>query len=402
MTSDPQPPQRTGHRRTGLLLLTVVVLLAAAGYFAWWTLVGSKRVTTDNAYVQGNIVQVTTQLSGTVLAIHADDTDLVHAGQPLVTLDDTDSRVTLEQAEAQLGQTVREVRALFANVAALESEVVKRKAEHKRARTDLARAEGDLERRQGLLASGAVGREEVQHAKAAVAAARSAVDAAQAAIAATDEQLKASRVLTDGTEVREHPNVRRAAARVEEAWLALSRTTLPAPITGHVARRSVQLGQRLNAGTTVMSVIPLDQVWVEANFKESQLRHIRIGQPVQLVADLYGDDVRFEGRVQGLAAGTGAVFALLPAQNATGNWIKVVQRVPVRIALDSKQTAEHPLRIGLSMEARIDITERDGPALADTPRTQPLASTDVYQALARGARERIEQIVAANLAPSPR
>lgn len=399
-TLDRQHDQ-SSRRKRGLLAVATVVALGAIGYGAWWVLVASRYVDTDNAYVQGNVVQVTPQVAGTVLSIHADDTDRVEAGQPLVTLDPSDANVALEQAEAQLAQAVREARALYANNAALASAVALREAEVARAKNELSRVTGDLTRRSGLLASGAVGAEEVQHARDAVASARSALAASEAAVVAAREQLAASTSLTVGTSIERHPNVLRAAARVREAWLAVRRATLPAPLTGHVAKRSVQVGQRVQAGAPLMAVVALDQVWVEANFKEAELRGMRIGQPAQVTADLYGKDIKYTGTVAGLGAGTGASFALLPAQNATGNWIKVVQRVPVRIALDPKQVREHPLRVGLSMHARVDIRNRDGESLASTARSTPVAATPVFDALGSGADARVAEIIAANLAGNP-
>lgn len=389
--------RNSSRRRRGLLMLTLVVIASAIGYGAWWMLVGSRYMSTDNAYVQGSVVQVTPQAAGAVVAIHADETELVRAGQPLVTLDDADARIALERAEAQLGRTVREVRALYAENATLKASIAVREAGLKRVRTDLTRAEGDLARRAGLVASGAVRAEEVQHIRDTISTGRSAVAAAEAEVLAAREALAANQVMTDATSVEQHPNVLHAAAQVREAWLALARTKVAAPVTGHVARRTVQIGQRVQAGGPLMSVVALDQVWVDANFKEPQLRSIRIGQPVKLTADVYGSKVVYEGRVQGLAAGTGAVFALLPAQNATGNWIKVVQRVPVRIALDARQLAEHPLRLGLSMHATVEISDRSGQALADTPRSTPLATTPMFENATDGADARIASIIAANL-----
>jgi membrane fusion protein (multidrug efflux system) len=393
---------RTSKRRTGLLLLTAAVVLGGIAWGAWWWLVGSRYMTTDNAYVHGNVVQVTPQAAGAIVAIHADETDLVKAGQPLVTLDAADARVALERAEAQLGQVVREVRGMYANNATLRAGIALREAELQRVKSELARAEGDLARREGLLASGAVRAEEVQHVRATITTQRSAVAAAEAGLRAAREQLAANLVMTEDTSIEDHPNVQRAAAQVREAWLALARATVVSPVNGHVARRTAQIGQRVQAGAPLMSVVALDQVWVEANFKEPQLRGIRIGQPVTVTADVHGSEVVYQGRVQGLGAGTGAVFALLPAQNATGNWIKVVQRVPVRIALDPQQLAAHPLRVGLSMHAKVDISDRSGPALAQAPRAEPLAATPLFEQAAKGADERIARIVAANLGRGPR
>jgi membrane fusion protein (multidrug efflux system) len=292
---------------------------------------------------------------------------------------------------------VREVRTLYTNNAALQATIRLREAEVARVQSEVARASDDVDRRRPLLASGAVGGEEMKHVEATLATARSALAGVQAGLAAAQEQAAANRVLTDGTAVELHPNVQRAAAAVREAFLAMQRTELPAPLAGQVARRSVQVGQRIAAGAPLMSVIPLDQVWVEANFKEVQLRSMRIGQPVTLHADLYGGKVEYSGHVVGVGAGTGAAFALLPAQNATGNWIKVVQRVPVRVELDPGQLAQHPLRVGLSMEATVDVAPQDGSPVLGTPAPRASASTQVYQVQTSAADRRVHDIIAANL-----
>ncbi|HEX6019661.1 MAG TPA: HlyD family efflux transporter periplasmic adaptor subunit, partial [Burkholderiaceae bacterium] len=253
-------------------------------------------------------------------------------------------------------------------------------------------------RRLPLIASGAVAGEEMRHAETALVAARSTLAAAQAALAAAREQAASNRALTDGTTVATHPNVERAAAALREAFLAVQRNVLPAPVAGQVARRTVQVGQRITPGTPLMSLIPLDQVWVEANFKEGQLRSMRIGQPVKLTADLYGGRVEYDGRVAGLGAGTGAAFAILPAQNATGNWIKIVQRVPVRIELDAKQIAAHPLRVGLSMEVTVDLHQATGEPLLSAPVSQRASSrTVVFDTRSAEADRLVREIIAANL-----
>lgn len=384
-------------RRKALTAVAAVVVLGAAAWGACYALVLNHYESTDNAYVQGNVVQITPQVGGTVLAINADDTDFVKAGQPLVKLDPADARMALDQAEAQLAQTVREVRTLFANNAALKAQIALREADVARAQSDLLRAQDDVNRRAPLVAGGAVGQEEFNHANAQLAAAKSAVAGAQSALQAAREQLVANQTLTDGTSVEQHPNVQRASARVREAYLALRRAALPAPVDGYVAKRNVQVGQRVQAGSPLLTVVALDQLWVDANFKESQLQKLRIGQPVSLVADVYGKKVEYHGTVAGLGAGTGAAFALLPAQNATGNWIKVVQRVPVRITLDAAQLAEHPLRVGLSMEVKVDVSEQGGRMLADAPRTQAVARTTVFDELDHDADGEVRRIIAANL-----
>ncbi|MBV8464604.1 MAG: efflux RND transporter periplasmic adaptor subunit [Burkholderiales bacterium] len=353
-----------GQRRRLMLALLTVFGVAAIGYGAYWNTVVRFHVDTDNAYVAGNIVQVTPQTAGTIVTVNADDTDFVEAGQPLIKLDRADAELAVETADAQLGQTVREVRTLFANDGTLRATVGLRE-------TDLNRAKEDLARRQGLAGSGAVAAEDIQHAK-------DAVNNAQAALKVAQEQLASNQTLIDHTSLRLHPNVRRAVLKVREAQLALDRTTVPSPVTGYVAHRVAQPGQRVNVGTPMMAVVPLDQIWIDANFKESQLADMRIGQPVDVNADLYGSKVTYHGKIVGFSAGTGTVFSLLPAQNATGNWIKVVQRLPVRISLDPKEVAEHPLRIGLSIRADVDTHDRNGATLSTVHRATPVADTQVY------------------------
>ncbi len=410
------PASGNPRRKKALTAIAVLVVLGGLGFAAYEWTVASRVENTDNAYVQGNVIQITPQIGGTVMSILADDTDFVKAGQPLVQLDPADARVALEQAEANLAQTVRQVRTLYANNGALAAQVALRDADVARAQTEVARtrseaarASDDLARRAALTGNGAVSREELAHARtqlanaqSAQAAAQAGVTAAQAAVVAAREQLASNQAMTDGTRVEQHPSVLAAAARLREAWLASRRAALPAPVDGFVARRTVQLGQRVAAGTPLMSIVPLGQVWVDANFKEVQLRNIRIGQPATLTADVYGKKVVYRGTVAGLGVGTGAAFALLPAQNATGNWIKVVQRVPVRIALDARQLAEHPLRVGLSMDVTVDITHKDGKTLADAPRAAPLSTTAVYADASQGADEQVQRVIAANLGRSAR
>ena len=395
--SETKPPEKVVARRRGLTLIAAAVVLTGVAWGAWHWFNGRHYENTDNAYVAGNVVQITPQVGGTVVAIQAEDTDFVRAGQPLVTLDAADARIALEQAEAQLGQTVREVRTLYANNAALQAQVSLRQADLARVQSDLERTQEDVNRRAPLVASGAVGKEEFQHASAQLMAAKSAVAAAQSGLLAAREQLLASQTQTEGTTVERHPNVQRAGARVREASLALQRVNLVAPVDGYVAKRGVQLGQRVQAGAPLMALVSLNQLWVDANFKESQLQSLRIGQPAELEADVYGKKVVFHGSVTGLGAGTGAAFALLPAQNATGNWIKVVQRVPVRIALDAKELAANPLRVGLSMDVTVDTQDQSGKALADVPRSAPTASTAVYETQEHKADTEVQRVMAASL-----
>ena len=384
-------------RKKALVILASVVALSAAlwGVYEWR--VASHYESTDNAYVQGNLIQITPQMGGTVIAILADDTDFVKAGQSLVKLDPADAKVALDQAESNLAQVVRQVRTLYANNGNFEAQIRLRESDVVKAQTEIARATDDLNRRQGLAANGAVSKEELNHAQTQLSNGNSALVAAQAGVTAAKQQLRSNQAMTEGVSIEAHPSVMTAAAKVREAWMATQRAELPAPVDGYVARRTVQLGQRVAAGTPLMAIVPLNQVWVDANFKEPQLRHIRIGQPVTLVADVYGSKVSYDGVVAGLGVGTGAAFALLPAQNATGNWIKVVQRVPVRVTLDADQLSKNPLRIGLSMEAEIDVTEQGGKMLADSPRASAQVETSVYATLDSGAAAEVRRIVAANL-----
>jgi len=392
VAAKPGKPQR----KKALTALAAVVVVAGLGWAAYEFLVASHYESTDNAYVQGNVIQITPQIGGTVIGVLADDTDFVKAGQPLVQLDPADAKVALDQAEAGLAQAVRQVRTLYANNGSLAAQVTLRESDVARAQSEISRANEDLNRRQALTGNGAVSREELGHAQTQLANAKSAMAAAQAGVAAAREQLASNQALTDGTSVELHPSVQVAAARVREAYLATQRVAMPAPVDGYVAKRTVQLGQRVAAGTPMMSIIPLNQVWVDANFKEVQLRNIRIGQPVKLAADLYGKKVEYTGSVAGLGVGTGAAFALLPAQNATGNWIKVVQRVPVRIALNAEEIARNPLRVGLSMDAEVDIRNRDGKTLADAPGTAA-SQVQAVQVPDNGAEAAVRRVIAANL-----
>ena len=360
-----------------------VVVLAAAVAAAWWMLAPDGRQHTEDAYVDGNVVQVTPQLNGSVTAIAADNTDYVKAGQVLVRLNPVDAQLALARAEAQLSKAVRQVRSQFANASQGKANIVLRAS-------DLARAEADLTRRNQLAGSGAVSGEDISHAQDAVRTAR-------AALTVAEQQAISASALTDQTSIAEHPDVLAAISQLRDAYVAASRTTLRAPVSGLVTKRSVQLGQRVNAGTALMSIVPPEQMWVNANFKESQLGEIRIGQPVELSADLYGKSVRYHGRVIGTDAGTGSAFALLPAQNATGNWIKVVQRVPVRIALDPKELAANPLKVGLSMHVAVDTADRKGALATNTVTNRDAYETTVFAAELEQAEQLVQRVIAANL-----
>ncbi len=369
-------------RRTWLTILAAALGLVALAALAWWWLYASRYQSTDDAYVAGDLVGVMSQVSGTVVSIGADETDRVQAGQELVRLDATDYRIALQDAEQQLARAVRQVRTVFASRDQLRALVSERQA-------DLERAQADLARRHAVAASGAVSTEELGHALDAVKAAHDALTAAQ-------HNLAAGTALVGRTGVSDNPDVRAAATQVERAWLNMQRTSVRAPVSGYVARRSVQLGERIAPGTPLMAIVPLERLRVDANFKEVQLDRMRIGQPARVIADLYGSQVEYHGTVEGLGMGTGAAFALLPAQNATGNWIKVVQRVPVRITLDPKELEQHPLRVGLSTRVRIDVHDSSGSQLASTPRREPVLATAAYDTNLSEIRARIAEIIRDN------
>lgn len=364
--------QRRNKMLLGLAGVTVVAAAIAGGY--WW-LHASNFVSTDNAYAAVEVAQVTPSVGGTVLEVLVKDTQAVRQGDVLVRIDPTDAKLSLAQAEAELARAVRRVKGYVANDGGLKAQIAARAADQKSAaakltaaQADMARATVDLQRRQALAQSGSVSGDELTHAQNAFAAAQSQLAAALAAqaqaLANHEAAIGAKQVnatLIEGTTAEDNPEVLLALARRDQAQVDLDRTTVRAPVDGVVAKRSVQIGQRVQAGTPLMSVVPLQDMYVDANFKEVQLPKVRTGQTVQLHADLYGKDVTYTGTVVGFSGGSGAAFAAIPAQNATGNWIKVVQRLPVRIQLNAQELAEHPLRVGLSMTATVDT--RSGPAV---------------------------------------
>ena len=375
------------RRRTGLSILAAAIGVIALIALAWWWLYASRYQSTDDAYVAGDLVGVMSQVSGTVVSIGADETDRVQSGQELVRLDATDYRIALQDAEQQLARAVRQVHTVFANRDELRALVGERRA-------DLGRAQADLARRRAVAASGAVSAEELGHAQ-------DAVKAAQDALSAAEHNLAAGSALVGRTGVSDNPDVRAAATQVERAWLNVERTSVRAPVSGYVARRGVQLGERIAPGTPLMAIVPLERLRVDANFKEVQLDRMRIGQSARVIADLYGSHVEYHGTVAGLGMGTGAAFALLPAQNATGNWIKVVQRVPVRITLDSHELEQHPLRVGLSTRVRVDVRDGSGSQLAAAPRREPVLATAAYDTDLSSIRARIAEIIRDNTGAAP-
>jgi membrane fusion protein (multidrug efflux system) len=378
--SDEAPARGPSKRKLLLALLAAFLVVAGAAYGAYYFLDARYHVETDDAYVNGNVVQITPQITGTVIGVNADNTQIVKKGEPIVQIDPADARIALQQAEANLGQTVRRVHGLYVGDDKYRADIAERQS-------DLSKAQDDLKRRLSTGMTGAVSDEEISHA-------RDAVRSAQAALEAARQQLGANRALTANTSVEHHPDVLASAAHVRDAYLAYARTTLPAPVTGYIAQRTVQVGQRVSPGVALMSVVPLDQVWVDANFKEWQLRHIRVGQPVELTADVYGSSIVYHGKVVGFTPGTGSALALLPAQNATGNWIKVVQRLPVRIEIPPEELEKHPLRVGLSMNANVDVKDADDPPLGTVPTST--YRTDVFAKYGDEADAAIARIIAKN------
>ncbi len=384
ITANVPPPKKAGGRRGAMLrILLLIVVVGLIGWAVWYFMDGRWYESTDDAYVNGNVVQITPMVAGTVVSIGADDGTLVHEGQMLARLDSADTQATLAQSEASLARTVRQVRGLYSGIDSSQATLANR-------RVDLGRARADYARRQSLAGTGAISAEELAHARDQLAAAQAAVDV-------SSQKVASDSALVDNSGVASQPDVQAAAAQLRLAYINNARVQIVAPVTGYVARRSVQLGQRVQPGAALMAVVPLDQVWVDANFKETQLKQMRIGQPVKLHADIYGGGVDYNGRIASLGIGTGSAFALLPAQNASGNWIKIVQRLPVRIALDSEQVHKHPLRIGLSMSVDVDLHGQEGELLSTRPVEKPILTTDVYERQMHDADALVARIIQSNL-----
>ena len=375
--------EQPGKRKAVLIAITAAFVVAGAAWAVYYQLVLAKEEVTDNAYVGGNMVTLSAQVTGNVDAIRADETQMVTAGAPLITLNAIDANLALSQAEARLANVVRQERERYANVAQYDAVIEQR-------RLALATARGNLARRAPLAADHTISGEDLAHAK-------QAVDDAKAALTVAQRQAESAKAGVAGVQLASHPAVLSARGDVLQAWLAVRRNAVVAPVSGYVAKRSVQLGSHVTPGTPLMSIVPLDQLWVDANFKESELRNIRVGQAATIETDLYGSKVVYHGKVLGMSAGTGSAFSLLPAQNATGNWIKVVQRVPVRITLDPKELAAHPLRIGLSTTVTVDTSHGEGATL-----DQPMVASTVYTTRALSqpvdeAEKMADAIIAQNL-----
>jgi len=380
--SPQQPAQKKKTRKKVLILLALLFVLAGIAWGVYWFLVLRHFQETDDAYVAGNQVQVMAQVSGSVNKVWFDDTDFVKKGDVLVSLDKTDAEQAFEKAQTALATSVRQTHQLMINAKQYQASIALQQ-------TALAQAEADLKRREPLGASNLIGREELQHSRDAVATAKAQLDVAV-------QQYNANQAMILNTSLDEQPAVKQAAAELRDAWLALQRTDIRSPMDGYVSRRSVQVGSQISTSTPLMAVVPATNLWIDANFKETQLAGVRIGQDATVVADIYGDDVVYQGKVVGLDMGTGSAFSLLPAQNATGNWIKVVQRLPVRIELNQDDIAKHPLRIGLSTLVKVDTTNKDGSALATSVRQQAAYSSNALAIDLAPVNQLITDIVRAN------
>ena len=376
--------QNSKRSSRSVLVVSGIILIAAFIYACFYLLSSVNQETTEDAYVDGNVVQVTSQTTGTVTNINVDNTDMIAAGQVVVALNPVDAELALTRSIALLAKTVRQVRGQFSASSQMQANIELRKA-------DLSRAQADMERRHSLVATGAVSSEDFKHAE-------ENVRQAQAALVVAQEQFSANHALVDQLRIEQHPDVVAAATQVRDAYVAKMRTQLRAPVTGMVTKRSAQVGQRVSPGGILMSIVSLDHLWVSANFKESQLQHLRIGQKAKIISDVYGRSVTYTGTVIGLDAGTGSAFSLMPAQNATGNWIKVVQRIPVRIAFDPQEVAKNPLRIGVSMKVSLETSERSGQALATVKDAAKQSyATEVFSDEETGAEAIISKIIQLNL-----
>jgi membrane fusion protein (multidrug efflux system) len=374
-------PQTRRKRKIAMLILGSIFLLIGLIWLIYYLIWGQFEVYTDDAYVNGNMIQIMPQVAGTVVEIDSDDTQLVQQGQALVKLDPSDTEIALQHAQAALAQTVRQVKQTFENAQRAQETLILRNA-------DLMKAQIDLKRRIGLVGERAISREEMLRYQTTASVAQAQYNAAL-------HNMRSLLALVENSHIYTHPLVERAKANLRTAYLNRQRTTILAPVTGFVAQRTVQLGQQVSMSTPMLSIVPLTEVWVDANYKESQLNYLRIGQPVTLYADAY-PDVTYLGKVVGLNAGTGAAFALLPPQNATGNWIKIVQRLPVRIGLDVKQLKKHPLQLGLSMRVTTNIQNIKGNRLSQSPMKQPAYVTDVYEQQLAMSDELIDMILQQN------
>ena len=373
---------KSQQRKKGLSIFILLLLLIAIGSAAYWFFFIKGFEETEDAYVSGNQVMVSSQVAGNISKINVDNMDPVQAGDVLLELDDTNAKLSFEQAKSNLANSVRQISQLNYTVKQLKSAV-------RANEITLAQAQGNLNRRVQLVKDGAIDKESFQHAK-------EAVELAKANLTTSQNQLEANQALLLDGPLSEQPQIQSAVNNLKQAWLNLERTKIRSPIKGYVARRNAQVGQAVSVGGALMAVVTTDQMWLDANFKETQLTHMRIGQPVKIHFDLYGKDKTFDGKVVGIEMGTGSAFSLLPTQNATGNWIKVVQRVPVRIQLDPQQLAENPLRIGLSATVKVNVSDSQGETLRNQAPSTTLYSTNVLQYDESAVNNLIESIIRDN------
>ncbi|RDE87922.1 EmrA/EmrK family multidrug efflux transporter periplasmic adaptor subunit [Aggregatibacter kilianii] len=373
--------QKTKRKKAFGIFFFILIITTALTALYWFFFLKDYQ-STEDAYVNGNQIMISSQVAGNVRQINVENMDFVHAGDVLLELDDTDYQLSFSQAQNTLAGAVRQISQLGYTVKQLEATVQANQ-------TALTKAQGDLARREQLGKSGAIDKESLQHA-------REAVMTAEANLKAVKNQLAANKSLLMNVPLKEQPEIQKAISSVKQAWLNLQRTKITSPIDGYVARRSTQVGQKVAVGSALMAVIANDQMWVDANFKETQLKDMRIGQPVKLSFDLYGHDVKFDGKIEGIEMGTGSAFSVLPAQNATGNWIKVVQRVPVRISLDPQQITRYPLRIGLSTLVEVNIADTKGEMLSQQKRTAPLYATNTLSYDESAVENLIEKIIRDN------
>ncbi|MDX8000539.1 multidrug efflux MFS transporter periplasmic adaptor subunit EmrA [Xenorhabdus sp. Reich] len=374
--------EKKSKRKLALLMATLLFICVGLGYFIYWYTVLRHYQTTEDAYVIGNQVQVMAQVSGSVASIHADNTDFVRQGDILVSLHTIDAEHAVERAKSILAKSVRQTHQIMVENEKLQADIDLKK-------TKLQQTIDDLQRREHLGLTGAIAKESLIHA-------RNSVQMAKSELLFSQQQYYANKALVIDTPLEQQPNVKLAATQLRDTWLTLQRTRIAAPATGYVSRRNVQVGSQIKNGIPLMVIVPADQLWIEANFKEVQLANVRIGQPVTLTSDFYGSDIIYNGKVVGLDMGTGSAFSLLPAQNATGNWIKVVQRLPVRIELESQQLTDHPLRIGLSMHASVDTRNRDGAVLAKVPPQKIVYETDILSYDTAEIERLIKDIISIN------
>lgn len=377
-----QKTKQENKRTLWMIIATVIFVLLFVAYGVYWFLVLRFQEYTDDAYVSGLQIPIVAQTTGNVTQVNFENTDLVKAGDVLVVLDKTNAQLAYEQAKHDLASTVRKTKELYINGDQYQAQIQQN-------RVSLAQALKDYQRRAALGRSGTISKEDLQHSQ-------EAVQLAQAALDISIQQYNANRALLRNTALKNQPAVQQAADSVRSAWINLQRTEIKSPMTGYVSRRNVQVGSQVSPQSSLMAIVPVQPVWVDANFKETQLENVRIGQPVTINSDFYGSNVSYKGTVVGLDMGTGSAFSLLPAQNATGNWIKVVQRLPVRVELDPEQVAKYPLRIGLSMNVTIDIKDQNGPVLSEVQRTTPAFESDVLVLKLNDVDQVIDTIISDN------